>query len=183
MSKSTSLAQLQGGQSQGQEMENSGMEVIDQVMDAIQNAGGEDQGYYEEPQSMPPQQPPMGRPSPQQQAQMMAAQQQHAQMMAAQQHHAQMMAAQQQAQMMAPPLLPAPSAVKAPQSLVEKVLAELKDSLIVLIVFVVLNFEPVQKIIGTSLSRFTGNPYVLLLVRGALAGALFYIVKRIILNQ
>ena len=68
-------------------------------------------------------------------------------------------------------------------SLVEKVMAELKDSLIVLVVFVLLNFKPVGKVTYDLLGKFTQNEHIVLLARGLLAGVLFYVVKRLILNQ
>ena len=180
MSKSTSLAQLQNNSG---DMDGS-MTDVEEVMNQLGNGNQEE--YFEQ-QQMAPQNA--------QQAQMMAAQQQQqAQMMAAQEQQAQMMAAhqlqQQQAQMMGsqPPFAQKNSNALLPtntkqQSFVEKVMGELKDSLLVLIVFVLLNFKPVNKIVVDLLGKFTQNDHILLLVRGVIAGVLFYVVRRLILNQ
>jgi hypothetical protein len=69
------------------------------------------------------------------------------------------------------------------QSFVEKIMSELKDSLLVLIVFVLLNFKPVSKMVVDLLGKFTQNDHIVLLVRGLIAGVLFYVVRRLILNQ
>jgi len=198
MSKSTSLAQLHNATpSINEHMDGGNMADVDEVMHQL---GNNQEEYFDQQQG--------GAPN-QQQAQMLAAQEQQAQMMAAQQHQqqSQMMAAQQQqqqqahmmaaqqqqqqAQMLAgqPQYLPKPNLPALlptntkQQSIVEKLVAELKDSLIVLVVFVLLNFKPVGKMTYDLLGKFTQNENILLLVRGVMAGVLFYIVKRLILNQ
>ena len=200
MSKSTSLAQLhntnQGGMNEQMDggMDGNNMADVDDVMNQL---GNNQEVYFDQQlQQQQQQQPPQQGQMTQQQAQMMAAQEQQAQMYAAQQQ-AQMMAAQQmqqqqqQAQMMAgqpqylpkqtlPGLLPPNT---KPQSIVEKLVSELKDSIIVLVVFVLLNFKPVGQMTFNLLSKVTQNEHILLLARGAMAGVLFYIVKRLILNQ
>jgi ATPase subunit of ABC transporter with duplicated ATPase domains len=190
MSKSTSLAQLQNNSG---DMDGS-MTDVEEVMNQLGNGNQEE--YFEQ-QQMAPQNAQQAQmmAAQQQQAQMMAAQQQQqAQMMAAQEQQAQMMAAhqlqQQQAQMMGsqPPFAQKNSNALLPtntkqQSFVEKVMGELKDSLLVLIVFVLLNFKPVNKIVVDLLGKFTQNDHILLLVRGVIAGVLFYVVRRLILNQ
>jgi hypothetical protein len=188
MSKSTSLAQLQNNAG-GMNEHNDGagnMADVDEVMNQL----GNQEEYFEQQQSGPNPQQAQMMAAQQQQAQMMAAQQQQAQMMAAQQQQAQMMAAQEQAQMMtAQPQFAQknghallPSNTKQ-LSLVEKVMNELKDSLIVLVVFVLLNFKPVGKLTYDLLGKFTQNEHIVLVARGLLAGVLFYVVKRLILNQ
>jgi hypothetical protein len=197
MSKSTSLAQLQNNAG-GMNEHNDGagnMADVDEVMNQL----GNQEEYFEQQQSAPNPQQAQMMAAQQQQAQMMAAQQQQAQMMAAQQQQAQMMAAQQQAQMMAAQEQAQMMAAQ-PQfaqknghallptntkqlSLVEKVMNELKDSLIVLVVFVLLNFKPVGKLTYDLLGKFTQNEHIVLVARGLLAGVLFYVVKRLILNQ
>jgi len=203
MSKSTSLAQLhntnQGGMNEQMDggMDGGSMADVDDVMNQLGNNQEVyfDQQLQQQQQQQQPQQLQQGQMT-QQQAQMLAAQEQQAQMYAAQQQQAQMMAAQQmqqqqQAQMMAsqPQYLPkqaAPGLLPTntkQQSIVEKLVAELKDSLIVLVVFVLLNFKPVGQMTFNLLSKVTQNEHILLLARGAMAGVLFYIVKRLILNQ
>ena len=197
MSKSTSLAQLQnnaGGMNE--HMDGGNMRDVDEVMSQL---GNQEEYFEQQQQAQPNQQQAQMMAAQQQQAQMMAAQQQQAQMMAAQQQQAQMMAAQeQQAQMMA--AQQAQMMSSQPQfaqkngngllpttgkqlTLFEKVMGELKDSLIVLVVFVLLNFKPVGKMTYDLLGKFTQNDHVVLLARGLVAGVLFYVVKRLILNQ
>lgn len=193
MSKSTSLAQLQNNADDMNEHENNGGSMTD--VDEVMNQLGNQEVYFEQ-QQMAPQngQQAQMMAAQQQQAQMMAAHQQQAQMMAAQEQQAQMMAAQQlqqqQAQMMASQpqftqknvnsLLPTNS---KQQSFVEKIMGELKDSLLVLVIFVLLNFKPVSKMVVDLLGKFTQNDHILLLVRGLIAGVLFYVIRRLILNQ
>ena len=199
MSKSTSLAQLhnanQGGMNEQMDggMDGGSMADVDDVMNQLGNNNQE--VYFDQQLQQQQQQQPQQGQMNQQQAQMMAVQEQQAQMYAAQQQQAQMMAAQQmqqqQAQMMSgqqqylpkqtlPGLLPTNT---KPQSIVEKLVSELKDSLIVLVVFVLLNFKPVGQMTFNLLSKVTQNEHILLLARGAMAGVLFYIIKRLILNQ
>jgi hypothetical protein len=204
MSKSTSLAQLhnanQGAVNEQLDggMDGGSMADVDDVMNQLGNNQEVyfDQQLQQQQQQQHQQQQPQQGQMTQQQAQMMAVQEQQAQMYAAQQQQAQMMAAQQmqqqqQAQMMAgqPQYLPKQPALgllptnTKQQSIVEKLVAELKDSLIVLVVFVLLNFKPVGQMTFNLLSKVTQNEHILLLARGAMAGVLFYIVKRLILNQ
>jgi ATPase subunit of ABC transporter with duplicated ATPase domains len=188
MSKSTSLAQLQNnGGGMNEHIDGGGnMTDVDEVMNQL----GNQEEYFEQQAPQNPQQAQM-MAAQQQQAQMMAAQQQQAQMMAAQQQQAQMMAAQeQQAHMMANQqqfsqkngnaLLPTNT---KQLTFVEKVMGELKDSLVVLVVFVLLNFKPVGKLTYDLLGKFTQNEHIVLVTRGLFAGVLFYVVKRLILNQ
>jgi len=194
MSKSTSLAQLQNSGDMNESMDNGGnMNDVDEVMNQL----GNQEQYFEQQQQLPPQNPHQAQmlAAQQQQAQMLAAQQHQAQMMAAQEQQAQMMAAhqlqqQQQAQMMASQSqMPSKNmnnllhSNAKQQTFVEKLLSELKDSLVVLIVFVLLNFKPVQKLTLDLLSKFVLNENITLLARGLLAGVLYYVIKRLILNQ
>jgi ATPase subunit of ABC transporter with duplicated ATPase domains len=169
-------------------------------VDEVMNQLGNQEEYFEQQAPQNPQQAQM-MAAQQQQAQMMAAQQQQAQMMAAQQQQAQMMAAQQQqAQMMAAQEQQAHMMANQQQfsqkngnallptntkqlTFVEKVMGELKDSLVVLVVFVLLNFKPVGKLTYDLLGKFTQNEHIVLVTRGLFAGVLFYVVKRLILNQ
>ena len=178
MSKSTSLAQLhnanQGGMNEQMDggMDGGSMADVDDVMNQLGNNNQE--VYFDQQLQQQQQQQPQQGQMNQQQAQMMAVQEQQAQMYAAQQQQAQMMAAQQmqqqQAQMMSgqqqylpkqtlPGLLPTNT---KPQSIVEKLVSELKDSLIVLVVFVLLNFKPVGQMTFNLLSKVTQNEHILL---------------------
>ena len=191
MSKSTSLAQLQNNDNMEEHYEDrNNMADVDDVMNQLGNSNNDQEIYFENEQN---------NSEDEQDGQMMAAaqEQQKAQMMAAaqEQHKAQMMAAaqeQQKAQMMAaaqkknlPKLLSPTSKTQQqpPKSFVEKVVSELKDSLLVLLVFIILNLKPVGQITFDIISKATTNEYLILLIRGLIAGVLFYVVKRIILNQ
>jgi hypothetical protein len=93
----------------------------------------------------------------------------------------QMMMPQQQQMMMPPPMMMPP--MKPVQSLTDRLMSELKEALIVAIVFIVLNFEPVSNGLNGVLSRVSGNVTVLLLLKGLMAGVLFYGVKRLVINN
>jgi 5'-3' exonuclease len=197
MSKSTSLAQLQNNVGGMNEHMDGGGNMTD--VDEVMNQLGNQEEYFEQQQQQLPPNAQQAQMMAAQQQQMMAAQQQQQQMMAAQQQQQQMMAAQEQQQMLAAQQQAQMMAAQ-PQfaqkggnallptntkqlSLVEKVMSELKDSLIVLVVFVLLNFKPVGKVTYDLLGKFTQNEHILLLARGLMAGVLFYVVKRLILNQ
>ncbi len=92
----------------------------------------------------------------------------------------QMMAPPQQ--MMMPPMM-MPPVMKQPQSLTERLMSELKEALVVAIVFIVLNFEPVSKALDGVLNRVSGNAMVLLVLKGLIAGLLFYGAKRLVINN
>jgi hypothetical protein len=92
-------------------------------------------------------------------------------MMAPVQHHQQMM----------PPMMP--PMMKQSQTTIERLMAELKEALVVAIVFIVLNFEPVSKALQGVLVRVSDNSMVLLLLKGIIAGLLFYGARRLVINN
>jgi len=184
MSKTTSLAQLQNdGEMDDQYDGQNSMADVEDVMNQLGNSNNDQEAYFEQQQQEQQEQQHL-KQQQQQQAQMMAAQEQQAKMMAAQEHQAKMMAAQEQQRLSQKQHLPSLlTASKPPQSIIEKVISELKDSVLVLVVFVILNLKPVGQLTFDIVSKLTTNEYLLLLIRGGLAGVLFYIVKRLILNQ
>ena len=93
-----------------------------------------------------------------------------------------MMPPQQQQMMMPPMMMPPPNMVK-PTSLVDRLMAELKDALIVVVVFIILNFEPVSKALGGILDKVSTAPMVQLVLKGVVAGLIFYAVRKLVLNQ
>ena len=109
--------------------------------------------------------------------QQMAAQQQ----MAPSQQQMLMQPMQHQQQMMPPMMMP--PIMKQSQSTVERLMAELKEALVVAIVFIVLNFEPVSNALNGVLVRVSANPMVLLLLKGVIAGLLFYGARRLVINN
>ena len=133
---------------------------LDNVDEVLQEMSQNDQNeYYSNPQQMPPQQQ---MAPPQQQQMMMQPMQQHQQFMPP---------------MMMPPMM------KQSQSTVERLMAELKEALVVAIVFIVLNFEPVSNALSGVLVRVSANPMVLLLLKGVIAGLLFYGARRLVINN
>lgn len=100
----------------------------------------------------------------------------------------QMMQQQQQAphpqmMMMPPPMMPPPMMGSSSGSLVDRLMSELKEALVVAIVFIVLNFEPVSAMLGNVLSKVSTNVHVLLVVKGLVAGLLFYGGRRLLINN
>jgi hypothetical protein len=85
-------------------------------------------------------------------------------------------------QQMMPPMM-MPPMMKQSQSTVERLMAELKEALVVAIVFIVLNFEPVSNALNGVLVRVSANPMVLLLLKGVIAGLLFYGARRLVINN
>ena len=84
--------------------------------------------------------------------------------------------------MMVPPPMPMGMNTK-PLSIIEKVMIELKDALVVLIVFVLLNFEPVNNALNNVLLKLTENSMVLLVVKGLIAALAFYGIKKVVMNN
>jgi hypothetical protein len=154
MSKATPINQIQQDMQQQQPPLDNVEEVLNEMN---QNEQG---GYYNDQQQMAPQQQQMA--PPQQQQMMMPPLQQHQQMMPP---------------MMMPPMM------KQSQSTVERLMAELKEALVVAIVFIVLNFEPVSNALSGVLVRVSANPMVLLLLKGIIAGLLFYGARRLVINN
>lgn len=91
--------------------------------------------------------------------------------------HSQMM------MMQPPPMMPHPMMGSSSGSLVDRLMSELKEALVVAIVFIVLNFEPVSAMLGNVLSKVSTNAHVLLVVKGLVAGLLFYGGRRLIINN
>jgi cation transport ATPase len=121
------------------------------------------------------QQPEVYYENPHQQQQQ---QQQH------QQHHQQPPHPQQQApQVIYPPVMPNDLAFAPPSkplTLVERVMNELKDALVVLVVFVALNFEPVSNGINNLIGKVSTNSFVILGVKGLLAAIVFYAIRKLV---
>jgi hypothetical protein len=88
-----------------------------------------------------------------------------------------------QMMMMQPPMMPPPMMGSSSGSLVDRLMSELKEALVVAIVFIVLNFEPVSAMLGNVLSKVSTNVHVLLVVKGLVAGLLFYGGRRLIINN
>jgi hypothetical protein len=89
---------------------------------------------------------------------------------------------QQAPQLIYPPVMPnelafAPS---KPLTLVERVMNELKDALVVLIVFIALNFEPVSNGINNLIGKVSTNSFVILGVKGLLAAIVFYTIRKLV---
>lgn len=101
----------------------------------------------------------------------------------------QMMQQQQQAphpqmmMMQPPPMMPPPMMGSSSGSLVDRLMSELKEALVVAIVFIVLNFEPVSAMLNNVLSKVSTNVHVLLVVKGLVAGLLFYGGRKLIINN
>lgn len=84
-------------------------------------------------------------------------------------------------QLQHPPVLPnGASAAQPVKSAVERILFDLKDSIVVFITFVLLGFEPLSTLIGKIVGRLTENPYALVAVKGVIAGIVFYAVKKLV---
>jgi hypothetical protein len=132
---------------------------LDNVEEVLNEMNQNDQsGYYSDQQQMAPPQQQMAHPQQQM-------------MMAPVQHHQQMM----------PPMMP--PMMKQSQTTIERLMAELKEALVVAIVFIVLNFEPVSKALQGVLVRVSDNSMVLLLLKGIIAGLLFYGARRLVINN
>ena len=101
-----------------------------------------------------------------------------------QQHHQQQQQTHQQApQVIYPPVMPNDLAFAPPSkplTLVERVMNELKDALVVLVVFVALNFEPVSNGINNLISKVSTNSFVILGVKGLLAAIVFYAIRKLV---
>jgi hypothetical protein len=153
MSKATPINQIQQDMQQQQPLDN-----VEEVLNEMNQ--NDQSGYYNDQQQMaPPQQQQMAPPQQQM-------------MMQPMQHQQQMMPP-----MMMPPMM------KQSQSTVERLMAELKEALVVAIVFIVLNFEPVSNALNGVLVRVSANPMVLLLLKGVIAGLLFYGARRLVINN
>jgi hypothetical protein len=140
-----------------QDMQQPPLDNVDEVLNEMnQNDQG---GYYNDQQQMAP---PQQQMAPPQQQMMMAPMPNHQQMMPP---------------MMMPPMM------KQSQTTVERLMAELKEALVVAIVFIVLNFEPVSKALQGVLVRVSDNSMVLLLLKGVIAGVLFYGARRLVINN
>jgi hypothetical protein len=138
-----------------QDMQQPPLDNVEEVLNEMnQNEQG---GYYSDQQQMAPPQQQMAPPQ---------------QMMQPMHHQPQMMPP-----MMMPPMM------KQSQSTVERLMAELKEALVVAIVFIVLNFEPVSKALQGILVRVSDNSMVLLLLKGIIAGLLFYGARRLVINN
>ena len=167
MSKATSIDQLQQQQVPSQHDPN----VMGAVEDVLQelNQQEQQQQYYEQQQQ-------------QQQQQHQQQQHQQQQQQYQQPPHQMVMPHPPQHPMMIPPPMPNGLNTK-PLSIIEKVMIELKDALIVLIVFVLLNFEPINNALNNLLLKLTENAMVLLVVKGLIAALAFYGIKKVVMNN
>ncbi len=153
MSKATSIDQLQQQQPPQQQHDPNVMGAVEDVLQEL-NQQEQQQQYYEQ------QPPPQQYQQPPQQMIM--------------QHPP-------QPPMMVPPPMPMGLNTK-PLTLIEKVMIELKDALVVLIVFVLLNFEPVSNALNNMLFKLTENSMILLVVKGLIAALAFYGIKKVVMN-
>lgn len=82
-----------------------------------------------------------------------------------------------------PPDLPQVSPPVKQKSFLETLLSELQDVLIVFVVYILLNFEPVTKALNNLIARVTVNVYARLGVHGLAAAVLFYLTKKFVFNK
>ena len=157
MSKATSIDQLQQQPQHDPNVMGAVEDVLQELNQQEQQQQQQQQQYYDQP---PPQQQ-YQQPPPAQQMMM--------------QHPPQQM-------MMVPPPMPSGMHTKS-LSLVEKVMLELKDALVVLIVFVLLNFEPINNALNNVLLKLTENNMILLVVKGLIAALTFYGIKKVVMNN
>ena len=90
---------------------------------------------------------------------------------------------QQQTQLIYPPVMPNDLAFAPPTkplTLVERIMNELKDALVVLVVFIALNFEPVSNGINNVIGKVSTNAFVILGVKGLLAAVVFYAIRKLV---
>jgi cation transport ATPase len=163
-SKSTSITQLQ----QVDETGNSHGAVEDVLNELQQHE--QQQLQFQQQQQQQQQQPEVYYDNSHQQQQ----QQQH------QQHHQH---SQQQPPVIYPPVMPSDLAFAPPSkplSLVERIMNELKDALVVLVVFIALNFEPVSNGINNLIGKVSTNSFVILGVKGVLAAVVFYAIRKLV---
>lgn len=157
MSKATSIDQLQ--QQAPPQHDANVMGAVEDVLQEL-NQQEQQQQYYEQ--------------QPQQQQQQQQYQQPPQQQM--------VMQHPPQHPMMVPPPMPMGMNTK-PLSLIEKVMLELKDALVVLVVFVLLNFEPINNALNNALFKLTENTMILLVVKGLIAALTFYGIKKVVMNN
>ena len=67
-----------------------------------------------------------------------------------------------------------------PLTLIERIMNELKDALVVLVVFIALNFEPVSNGINNLIGKVSTNSFVILGVKGLLAAVVFYAIRKLV---
>jgi len=92
---------------------------------------------------------------------------------------------QQQQMMMPPPqmMMPPPIMKQQPASMMDSLVGELKDALIVALVVILINFEPVSNGLTGVFSKVSENPMIQMVLKGAVAGVAFYAVKKLVLNK
>ena len=158
MSKATSIDQLQQQQPPPQHDPNV-MGAVEDVLQELNQQEQQQQQYYEPQQQQQQQQQQYQQPPP----------------------HQMVMQHPPQHPMMVPPPMPMGMNTK-PLSIIEKVMIELKDALVVLIVFVLLNFEPISNALNNVLLKLTDNSMILLVVKGLIAALAFYGIKKVVMN-
>ena len=90
---------------------------------------------------------------------------------------------QQAPQVIYPPVMPNDLAFAPPSkplTLVERIMNELKDALVVLVVFIAINFEPVSNGINNLIGKVSTNAFVILGVKGLLAAVVFYAIRKLV---
>jgi len=85
-------------------------------------------------------------------------------------------------QMFQPPPMPPPM-MKPQGNMLDSLLGELKDALIVAIVVIIINFEPVSAALGGVFNKVSENPMLHIVLKGAVAGVAFYAAKKLVLNK
>jgi hypothetical protein len=157
--KSTSITQLQHTDDTG-----NSLGAVEDVLNELQQHEQQQLQFQQQQQ----QQQPDYYENPHQQQQQQQQQQPH----------------QQQApQVIYPPVMPNDLAFaphSKPLNLVERIMNELKDALVVLVVFIALNFEPVSNGINNLIGKVSTNAFVILGVKGVLAAVVFYAIRKLV---
>ena len=153
--KSTSITQLQHTDDTG-----NSLGAVEDVLNELQQ--------HEQQQQQQQQQPEVYYENPHQQHQ---------------QQHVHQQQQQQAPQVIYPPVMPNDLAFAPPSkplTLVERIMNELKDVLVVLVVFVAINFEPVSNGINNLIGKVSTNAFVILGVKGLLAAVVFYAIRKLV---
>jgi hypothetical protein len=154
--KSTSITQLQHTDDTG-----NSLGAVEDVLNELQQ-------HEQQQQQQQQQQPEVYYENPHQQHQ---------------QQHVHQQQQQQAPQVIYPPVMPNDLAFAPPSkplTLVERIMNELKDVLVVLVVFVAINFEPVSNGINNLIGKVSTNAFVILGVKGLLAAVVFYAIRKLV---
>ena len=156
--KSTSITQLQHTDDTG-----NSLGAVEDVLNELQQHEQQQLQFQQQQQQQQQQQPEVYYENPHQQQQ--------------QPHQ------QQAPQVIYPPVMPNDLAFAPPSkplTLVERIMNELKDALVVLVVFIALNFEPVSNGINNLIGKVSTNAFVILGVKGVLAAVVFYAIRKLV---